>query len=344
MGCFRINNPTHFYSPILKNFGEIVQLTEKKYRFAFNGKEVDNDIYGEGNAYDFGARIYDGRLGRWMSCDPLEAKFAGLSPFNYCQNSPIIFLDRDGRELQIGGIVYIPPQLRTADDIKRINASNNKDIYAAVDILYTKSQIVGDDRLNRIINSKVLVQIKTTTAIGGGATNTRISWKDSPEGESIGVGSGYIGETVLNQVVTINFNPNEGLEFPLGSSSSAVGLAHELDHASQAVKIIEHASISNSYSEYEKEAMDYAFGGEEERAVGSNSLERMMADALGQYSRETYAEENKSLVRFVATESIFSTKECSSNTVECDKAKNNAKSATTTYKKNNGTANKTKGD
>jgi hypothetical protein len=29
------------------------------YRFTFNGKEHDNEIYGEGKALDFGARIYN---------------------------------------------------------------------------------------------------------------------------------------------------------------------------------------------------------------------------------------------------------------------------------------------
>ncbi len=35
----------------------------EKYRFGFNGKENDNEIQGDGNSYDFGARIYDSRLG-----------------------------------------------------------------------------------------------------------------------------------------------------------------------------------------------------------------------------------------------------------------------------------------
>ncbi|MFK7059864.1 hypothetical protein V3Q90_06970 [Flavobacterium oreochromis] len=33
------------------------------YRYGFNGKE-DDQIKGEGNSYDFGARIYDPRIGR----------------------------------------------------------------------------------------------------------------------------------------------------------------------------------------------------------------------------------------------------------------------------------------
>lgn len=68
---------------------------EKGYNFSFNGKEKDNETYGEGNAYDFGARIYDARLGRWMSTDRIANP--NNSVYNFCRNSPIILIDADGR-------------------------------------------------------------------------------------------------------------------------------------------------------------------------------------------------------------------------------------------------------
>jgi RHS repeat-associated protein len=73
------------------------------YRYGFNGKENDNEVKGAGNQLDFGARIYDSRLGRWFSPDPLEAKFTSFSPYNYSLNSPIIFKDIDGRDIVIAG-------------------------------------------------------------------------------------------------------------------------------------------------------------------------------------------------------------------------------------------------
>lgn len=37
-------------------------------RYGFNGMEADNEIKGQGNAYDFGGRsIYDGRIARFIS-------------------------------------------------------------------------------------------------------------------------------------------------------------------------------------------------------------------------------------------------------------------------------------
>jgi RHS repeat-associated protein len=67
------------------------------YRYGFNGKEKDNETRGEGNSYDYGARMYDPRLSRWLSTDPLQQKYADLSPYNYCANSPISAKDPDGR-------------------------------------------------------------------------------------------------------------------------------------------------------------------------------------------------------------------------------------------------------
>jgi len=37
-------------------------------------------------------------LGRWLSLDPLMAEFPDLSPYNFCQNSPIYYIDPDGKK------------------------------------------------------------------------------------------------------------------------------------------------------------------------------------------------------------------------------------------------------
>ncbi|MBK8682087.1 MAG: hypothetical protein IPN31_09330 [Bacteroidetes bacterium] len=67
-----------------------------EYRFGFNSKESDSEMYGEGNSYDFGARIYDARLGRWMSVDPAQSKYPALSPYSAFNNCPIYITDPGG--------------------------------------------------------------------------------------------------------------------------------------------------------------------------------------------------------------------------------------------------------
>ncbi len=73
--------------------------SQSQYRYGFNGKENDNEVKGIGNSLDFGARIYDPRLGRWLTCDPKASKYPDFSPYNYAVNSPILFLDEDGRDI-----------------------------------------------------------------------------------------------------------------------------------------------------------------------------------------------------------------------------------------------------
>jgi RHS repeat-associated protein len=66
------------------------------YRYGFNAMEREDDLYAPGSAYDFGARMYDGRLGRWWSVDLAASKFPGQSVYAFSNSCPIIFLDSRG--------------------------------------------------------------------------------------------------------------------------------------------------------------------------------------------------------------------------------------------------------
>ncbi len=91
------NHPLHLHSPT--PFGSVMlgrDFRGKKYRFGFNGKEKNSELNSDN--YAFEARIYDGRIGRWLSVDPLEMKFPNLSPYLNSENNPLYFMDNDGRE------------------------------------------------------------------------------------------------------------------------------------------------------------------------------------------------------------------------------------------------------
>jgi RHS repeat-associated protein len=66
------------------------------YRFGFNGMEKDDETYGAGGEYNFGNRIYDSRLGKFLSIDSYAEYFTSYSPYNYCYNNPIRFIDIKG--------------------------------------------------------------------------------------------------------------------------------------------------------------------------------------------------------------------------------------------------------
>jgi len=85
-----------------------------QYRYGFNRKENDKDISEGGQ--DYGMRIYDARLGRFLSVDPLTGKFAYFSPYSFSGNSPIKFIDLDGAE----------PKGNAADYVDYIDPITNK--------------------------------------------------------------------------------------------------------------------------------------------------------------------------------------------------------------------------
>lgn len=68
------------------------------YLFAFNGKENDNEVKGDGNQQDYGKRIYDPRVGKFLSVDPITKKYPELTPYQFASNSTIIYVDIDGLE------------------------------------------------------------------------------------------------------------------------------------------------------------------------------------------------------------------------------------------------------
>ncbi len=74
-----------------------------EYRYGFNGMENDNEIAGDNNTLDFGARIYDARLGRWLSVDPLQTKYPDLSSYSAFNKDPTVIVDPDGKKLYLYG-------------------------------------------------------------------------------------------------------------------------------------------------------------------------------------------------------------------------------------------------
>lgn len=71
------------------------------YRYGFNGKENDNEVKeGDGLQQDYGMRIYDCRLGRFLSVDPLSQEYPELTPYQFASNRPIDGIDQDGLEFE----------------------------------------------------------------------------------------------------------------------------------------------------------------------------------------------------------------------------------------------------
>jgi RHS repeat-associated protein len=106
--------------------------TSHPYRFT--GKELDklNNL----NMYDFGARWYDvAGVPMWTSVDPLAEEYYNVSPYAYCFNNPVKYIDPDGRDgiisiyrnnITISANVYLYGKGATLSVLKQMQSDVNK--------------------------------------------------------------------------------------------------------------------------------------------------------------------------------------------------------------------------
>ncbi len=130
--------------------------------------EKVDELKGEGNSLDFGARIYDSRLGRWLSRDPLEKNFPSLSPYQFVENKPIYYIDPDGRKIIVADdaqqavvLGYLRDQFGT--DVFKFNKRGalrlDKKAYKAEQVRFKQEQVEIAKGLIKVIKSSRIIEI-----------------------------------------------------------------------------------------------------------------------------------------------------------------------------------------
>jgi hypothetical protein len=97
-------------------------------------------VYGEGNVYDYGFRIYNPRIGKFLSVDPLTKEYPWYTPYQFAGNTSISAVDLDGLEELIVIKWYDNDQyagetvVRIPDPSQRVDPRNGTALYINMDL------------------------------------------------------------------------------------------------------------------------------------------------------------------------------------------------------------------
>jgi RHS repeat-associated protein len=202
------------------------------YAYGFNGQMKVNEWAGSGNHVDYGDRGYDTRTARWPTLDKLFKNYPSLSPYSFCADNPILFVDRGGQKIfiyyidengknmsyQYGSKVKVPDNSFVQNVVASLDRNRivNKNTQGAINRIATTT--------NKTLN---LVESKQ----GSFQTAAEIPVKDL-NGNLIPQGTAIDPSKAMIDVATIPYNPFAGLSNNAGTEaiSPSTTLMHEIGH------------------------------------------------------------------------------------------------------------------
>ncbi len=189
------------------------------YRYGYNGKENDNEVKGESNQQDYGFRVYDPRVGRFLSVDPLTKDYPMLTPYQFASNRPIDGVDLDGLEWMM-----------------KINSENGK-TEIQVNVTFNKFDGLSSETIREILLETNNQFNSLVNQASEGNASISVTFNQEPSGNQnyvpnltiLDSGEGvFSGLSIGNSGVGFNFCNSENKQRPVSNLANTI--IHELLH------------------------------------------------------------------------------------------------------------------
>ena len=232
------------YYPFGAPYCDNTTLNPDLQPYKYNGKEFET-MHGR-NAYDYGARFYDPLLPTWDRMDPLCEKYYHISPYAYCANDPVNFIDNDGEKVlpsSLKEMVMIQNTLpQDARDYVRLDASGFIDVERLN--MYTGNSL-NFENLRELCNSSQIIEVVLDDKFiyrgqNGEFGVAKMSYNpfdpdfvdvngETINGLSTGE-SGFMGKTLFPDNEGIQNSPNNNIIVIINDNLSSEGAAETYSH------------------------------------------------------------------------------------------------------------------
>ena len=198
-----VQETNHYYP-----FGDVFASTGNVQPYKYNGKELDTK---KGlNWYDYEARHYDATLGRWFVVDPLAEKMNAWSPYAYCFNNPMKFVDEEGKIPLIiplvKGLIGAAIDATTQVSISMLTGNSFSEAVGNIDVVSVGKSFVTSAISGVKIDGKVVNTILKSTAAACEVVDAAVDVNYTDGIEYIGSEEKEISDAVID--VSMSFLGN----------------------------------------------------------------------------------------------------------------------------------------